>query len=639
MTDQGLIMPAPLRSANRHSCWALLPAALFMTFLVLTLRAGLIQAQDRDTRWQVAEIYLATMGYAPEAEGLDYWVKNIQTRPEWNPTAVAQSFFDQPLVQEQYPAGQDADTLIQALYQNIFNRPADAEGFAYWRAELAAGRVRRNQMVIALINGGWNNPESTADMARFGNRVKVALAFADYQTEHGIVYSQLSEADRVYLRQAGRSVIEDVGSDSLDVFLSQLLIEGLLERLVESGGDTVQDLRIATTASGASAVVDGISEGQDSARYFKVAVPEGVMNLVIRTEGEAGNPNLYVERTAKPTLAPSADASYCASTGTGTAEQCAYATPEAGDYYILLYGASAYFNVTLTVSWDKESEQGDSYSVTTYVSPGGSISPSSKTVTHGSTADFTVTPQSGYSIVSVVGCNGNLSGNLYVTGMITALCTVTATFSQNIVEGQEEGVMQGYFRDAPVGGLEYSSCNWDGAKCLTGFTDANGMYFYRDGDTIKFEVGNLFLLETKAVPLLTPENATSNDFDANRLARFLQGLDDDSDLTNGINISEKTRELAANTTVTRILEIDDQQFERFTAAFPIAMPSAEVANKHLSATNYLAAMDSIDNKYAKWILNRVSIDPSIFNRNILSNSAAARLKYAIWQDISSTLLI
>jgi hypothetical protein len=54
----------------------------------------------------------------------------------------------------------------------------------------------------------------------------------------------------------------------------------------------VQALQMTTTTNGISATVDSISEGKDSARYFKVTVPDGVTNLVIRTEGEGGNPNL-----------------------------------------------------------------------------------------------------------------------------------------------------------------------------------------------------------------------------------------------------------------------------------------------------------------------------------------------------------
>jgi uncharacterized protein (TIGR02145 family) len=41
-----------------------------------------------------------------------------------------------------------------------------------------------------------------------------------------------------------------------------------------------------------------------------------------------------------------------------------------------------------------------------------------------------VTPNSGYQIWNVTGCNGSLSGNTYTTGTITAACTVTASFSQ-----------------------------------------------------------------------------------------------------------------------------------------------------------------------------------------------------------------
>ena len=73
----------------------------------------------------------------------------------------------------------------------------------------------------------------------------------------------------------------------------------------------------------------------------------------------------------------------------------------------------------------------NSYSVTASAGEGGSISPGSATVSHGATTSFTVTPQSGYSIANVTGCNGSLSGNTYTTGVITSTCSVSASFSQN----------------------------------------------------------------------------------------------------------------------------------------------------------------------------------------------------------------
>jgi YVTN family beta-propeller protein len=70
------------------------------------------------------------------------------------------------------------------------------------------------------------------------------------------------------------------------------------------------------------------------------------------------------------------------------------------------------------------------YTVAPSAGPGGSISPATpQTVTHGATTSFTVTPNAGYEIASVAGCGGALAGNSYTTAVITAPCTVTATFA------------------------------------------------------------------------------------------------------------------------------------------------------------------------------------------------------------------
>jgi hypothetical protein len=170
-------------------------------------------ATRSQTDWKVAEIYVATMGYAPDNDGLHYWVKQLEAGIGWTPTTVAQSFFDQPLVQEHYPSSQGHGPLIEALYQNIFGRAPDTKGYVYWLAELESQRVARNQMVIALLEGGWANPEAAADMARFGNRVTVALAFAAEQASRGLNYNQLTESEQDRLRQIGRELIAEISAD------------------------------------------------------------------------------------------------------------------------------------------------------------------------------------------------------------------------------------------------------------------------------------------------------------------------------------------------------------------------------------------------------------------------------------------
>ncbi|TWI62665.1 putative repeat protein (TIGR02543 family) [Desulfobotulus alkaliphilus] len=83
-------------------------------------------------------------------------------------------------------------------------------------------------------------------------------------------------------------------------------------------------------------------------------------------------------------------------------------------------------NTTLYAKWTL-----NSYTVTGTAGTGGSIDPASQTVTHGQTTTFTVTPDTGYAIASVTGCDGTLSGSTYTTGTVTGACTVSATFSLN----------------------------------------------------------------------------------------------------------------------------------------------------------------------------------------------------------------
>jgi len=73
-----------------------------------------------------------------------------------------------------------------------------------------------------------------------------------------------------------------------------------------------------------------------------------------------------------------------------------------------------------------------SYTVSTNAGTGGSITPASRTVSQNNTASLTVAPSPGYIFDSVSGCGGNLNGTTYTTGVITANCTVTASFHADL---------------------------------------------------------------------------------------------------------------------------------------------------------------------------------------------------------------
>ncbi|HEY0634612.1 MAG TPA: FG-GAP-like repeat-containing protein, partial [Gammaproteobacteria bacterium] len=72
-----------------------------------------------------------------------------------------------------------------------------------------------------------------------------------------------------------------------------------------------------------------------------------------------------------------------------------------------------------------------SYTMNATSGADGTITPPTQTVNYGSTAAFTLTPDTGYHIDAISGCGGTLAGNIYTTAPITADCTVSASFTLN----------------------------------------------------------------------------------------------------------------------------------------------------------------------------------------------------------------
>ncbi|MDP5137335.1 DUF1566 domain-containing protein [Rheinheimera baltica] len=91
---------------------------------------------------------------------------------------------------------------------------------------------------------------------------------------------------------------------------------------------------------------------------------------------------------------------------------------------------------------------GESFTITGVAGQGGSISPQQLTVLFGDTAEFSITPDRGYRIVRVTGCNGTLNYQRYQTGIINQSCLIEAEFEQRSSRKRNKlliiiGAMQG----------------------------------------------------------------------------------------------------------------------------------------------------------------------------------------------------
>lgn len=75
-----------------------------------------------------------------------------------------------------------------------------------------------------------------------------------------------------------------------------------------------------------------------------------------------------------------------------------------------------------------------SYTVSAAATAGGTVTPVTQKVEHGDTATVTLKADTGFAINSANGCNGQLQGELYRTGAITADCKVDAVFAPAMIQ-------------------------------------------------------------------------------------------------------------------------------------------------------------------------------------------------------------
>lgn len=104
---------------------------------------------------------------------------------------------------------------------------------------------------------------------------------------------------------------------------------------------------------------------------------------------------------------------------------------------------------------------------------------------------------------------------------------------------------QGVFVDSAVSGLAYT------CGAFSGLTSGSGEFSYESGSTCTFKVGGIVIGSAAASAVLTPVSLVSGAVDETdptvvKIAQWLQSLDEDSNLSNGIGISSAAHAALAN---------------------------------------------------------------------------------------------
>jgi hypothetical protein len=118
----------------------------------------------------VQELYVAYFNRPADPAGLDFWTKAV-TAANGDTSAVAAAFATTPEYTATFTGMTNAQ-MVAAVYQNLFGRPADATGAAFWTAALDAKTITMANVVTSIAAGAQGT-----DAVIVTDKVAAASAF------------------------------------------------------------------------------------------------------------------------------------------------------------------------------------------------------------------------------------------------------------------------------------------------------------------------------------------------------------------------------------------------------------------------------------------------------------------------------
>jgi hypothetical protein len=134
-----------------------------------------------NTTVEIARLYVALFGRAPDRDGLSFWSTLLQEGSTLD--AIASAMFATAPARTYYPTGLDNEALIRAFYVNVLGRDPDPNGLSYWVSELlqpgaSTGTVIQ-QMIDVVANYSGLDPAGQRSAMIFNERAHAAAAFAE----------------------------------------------------------------------------------------------------------------------------------------------------------------------------------------------------------------------------------------------------------------------------------------------------------------------------------------------------------------------------------------------------------------------------------------------------------------------------
>ncbi len=182
-----------------------------------------LAARDFET---FIELYIAYFNRAPDAVGLNFWGTAFANGVTFE--QMASQFVDQPETRAAYPEGTSNTDFVTAVYDNVFGRIPDQEGFAFWVDVLnrsAETGVTRDQFILEVLRGVQ---DGSADRLYLDSKVDIGAYYAVHRgmsdTDNASAAMALFDGSEASITEAV-AAIDGYYQDALDPSSGEFLMQ------------------------------------------------------------------------------------------------------------------------------------------------------------------------------------------------------------------------------------------------------------------------------------------------------------------------------------------------------------------------------------------------------------------------------
>ena len=240
------------------------------------------------------------------------------------------------------------------------NYPASYDGVMSVAAIDSAGKV-----------ADFSQHNAQVEIAAPGVDVKSTIPGNKYDTYSGtsmstphvsgvaaLVWSHYPDCSASEIRNALNSSAQDKGTAGRDEFYGFGIVKAkaAFDVLVDGceGGGTVTPPPPPPTGNVLENGVarTNLKRAEGLRQYFEIPVPAGAKDLTFNLSGGTGDADLYVRKSAKPTLS----AYDCRPYEEGNVESCTFASPTNDVYYVMVHAYEAFSGVSLVATYSDGTE-------------------------------------------------------------------------------------------------------------------------------------------------------------------------------------------------------------------------------------------------------------------------------------------